>query len=328
MANRRYVEIADQDTLVVREDSAPSPGAGELRIEVAFAGVNRADVLQRLGLYPVPDDASPIMGLEVSGTVAELGVGCEQFSVGDRVCALVHGGGYASTAIAREDHCLKVPESIDLQAAAALPEALLTVWHNVFTLGKLAAGETVLIHGGGSGIGSLGIQMAKAQGATVVSTAGTDEKCARVAALGADHVVNYKSGSLHDELTQAGYAGKIDVILDIAGGDFTQLNLDLAAPGGRVVCIGVMRGMSAEINLFSILAKHLTLTGSTLRGMDLATRAAGFVALREHMMPKIAAGSIRPVINSVVPMAAAMEAQELMQSGEHMGKILLDCGSS
>lgn len=327
---RRYIEIEDTGRLVLRSDEVPQPRAGEVLIAVDYAGVNRADVLQRLGLYPVPEDASPIMGLEVSGVVAavssqESEAAAEGFKVGDRVCALVHGGGYADFAIARADHCLGIPEGIDSRTAAALPEALLTVWHNVFTLGGLQPGNTVLIHGGASGIGSIGVQLAKQLGSRVLATAGGPVKCARVAELGAEFVADYRDGSLLDTFKSAGFAGKIDVILDLAGGDFTQTNLDLAAPDGRVVCIGVMRGMNAEINLFSILSKRLTLTGSTLRGMDLSTRAAGFRDLRTTVMPLVAQGAITPIIDSVFPLADAMRAHELMQGGSHTGKILLDC---
>jgi len=323
--HRRYIDIKDSDTLALATDDIGAPGPGEVLIRVDYAGLNRADVLQRLGLYPVPEDASPIMGLEVAGTIAATGPGVTRFSEGQRVCALVHGGGYASAAIAREDHCLVIPENVDTQTAAALPEALLTVWHNVFTLGGLKEGGTTLIHGGSSGIGSMAVQMAKARGATVVATAGGDKKCTAVARLGADRVVDYRDDDLLTTLKDAGYAGKIDVILDLAGGDFAQTNLELAAPDGRIVCIGVMRGAKAEINLFTIMAKRLTLTGSTLRGMDMATRAAGFAAIEREIMPLIADGRIAPLIETIYPLEQAMAAQQLMQSGHHMGKILLDC---
>src|SRR6056300_849607 len=190
---RHYIDIIDQDSLTLETDEAPTPAVGELLIAVDFAGVNRADVLQRMGLYPVPEDASPIMGLEVAGTVVSIGASVEGWAIGDKVCALVHGGGYASHAIARADHCLRVPTNLDTKTAAALPEALLTVWHNVFTLGRLKAGETLLVHGGGSGIGSIAVQLAKARGANVIATAGGAEKCAAVKALGADDVIDYRT---------------------------------------------------------------------------------------------------------------------------------------
>ena len=322
---RHYIDIESPESLRYRQDQLRAPGNGEIAIAVDYAGINRADILQRLGLYPVPDDASPIMGLEVAGRVAAIGSEVTTFTPGERVAALVQGGGYASAAIARADHTLKLPENIDTRTGAALPEALLTVWHNVFTLGKLQAGETLLVHGGGSGIGSIAIQMAKSRGATVVATAGGPDKCAKVEALGAVFVADYRGEDLARVFNEAGYAGKIDVILDMAGGDFTPLNFNLAAADGRVVCIGVMRGSKAEIELFPILMKRLTLTGSTLRGLGMAGRAAGFAAINEQVMPSVAAGVIVPVIDETFALADAMAAQSRMQSGQHFGKILLDC---
>jgi len=324
--DRQYITITEKGDLAVERDQMVAPDHGEIAIDVAFAGINRADILQRMGLYPVPPDASPILGLEVAGTVASVGGGVSDFTVGDRVCALVHGGGYASAAIARADHTLAVPDELSLEQAAALPEALLTVWHNVFTLGRLSAGETLLIHGGGSGIGSLGIQMAKCRGARVLATAGGSDKCQRVEALGADWVADYKNPDLLEKFQNAGYGGQVDVILDMAGGDFVALNFALAAPGARIVCIGMMRGSRAEIDLISVLTKRLTLTGSTLRGMNLDLRAREFAALRSEIMPAVAAREIVPVISECFPLADAMVAHERMQSGSHMGKLLLDCG--
>ena len=322
---RRYIDIESSETLTLREDTLSTPGPGELAITVDFAGINRADILQRLGLYPVPEDASPILGLEVAGEIAAIGPGVKDFAVGDRVAALVQGGGYASTALARADHSLLLPESINNQQGAALPEALLTVWHNVFVLGKLQPGETLLVHGGGSGIGSIAIQMAKARGARVVATAGGAEKCDRVRALGADFVADYREASLKENLVAAGFAGSVDVVLDMAGGDFTALNMELAAPDGRIVCIGVMRGSKAEIELFQILMKRLILTGSTLRGLGMSGRASGFSDIRTEIMSEVAAGRIVPLIHHVLPLQDAMTAHQLMQSGQHFGKILLDC---
>ena len=322
---RHFINIDSPEQLSLQTDNAPLPKPGEVLIDVHFAGVNRADVLQRMGLYPVPDDASPILGLEVSGHVAALGDGVDGLKVGDPVCALVHGGGYASYAIARVDHCLPIPPSVSLQQAAALPEALLTVWHNVFSLGKLPPNEILLVHGGGSGIGSIAVQMAKAMGARVVATAGGAEKCQRVRKLGADHVIDYQQGALLEQLQGLGVAGQINVILDMAGGDFTGINLQVAAPDGRVVVIGMMRGLTAEIDLFQILMKRLTLTGSTLRGMGMAGRAAGFAAIRTTVMPLVESGAISPVVHHVLPLEQAMDAHGLMESGAHFGKILLHC---
>ena len=322
---RTYIDIESPESLQLRTDTPPQPGPEEVLIEVHFAGVNRADLLQRVGLYPVPPGASPIMGLEVAGTVIATGVGAETVSVGTRVCALVAGGGYASHAIARVDHCLPVPDNISLVEAAALPEALLTVWHNVVVLGQLKANDTLLIHGGSSGIGSLGIQMAKLLGARVLTTAGGADKCAKVATLGPDAVFDYRAEPLLAQMEAAGYAGAINVILDMAGGDYTQLNLDLAASDGRIVCIGMMRGMKAEINLFTILQKRLHITGSTLRGMGLSEKTAAFEAIRQKMLGHIANGDIKPVIHGQFPLEDAMAAHQAMQAGAHVGKLVLDC---
>ena len=322
---RQYIDIENSDTLRLKNDTLDAPAAGEIAITVDFAGVNRADILQRLGLYPVPDDASPILGLEVGGQVAAVGPDVDGFKIGDSVAALVQGGGYATRVNARADHTLKLPANIDSRNGAALPEALLTAWHNVFTLGALKPEETLLVHGGGSGIGTIAIQMAKAWGARVVATAGGQEKCARVRSVGADLVLNYRSGTLIEDFKNLALRGAIDVILDMAGGDFTPLNFELAAPDGRIICIGVMRGSKAEIQLVPVLMKRLTLTGSTLRGLGMEGRAVGFAALEETMMPFVAAGQIEPHIDTVFSMEEAMAAHNRMQSGEHFGKILLDC---
>jgi len=322
--DRHYIEFTTPDSATLIRDTAPTPAREEVLVAVHHAGINRADLLQRLGLYPPPEDASPIPGLEVAGEVVALGEGCTHLQVGDRVCALTHGGGYASHAIAREDHCLALPDTMTTQAGAALPEALLTVWYNVFERGQLTAGETALIHGGSSGIGSVGIQMVAAMGATPLSTAGSAERCEAVLALGARFVADHQ-GDLAQQFTEAGHAGKIDVILDIAGGDLMQTNLDLAAPDARIVCIGVMRGMQSEINLATLFMKRLTLTGSTLRRLNMAERARCFNAIREHIWPKVESGDIRPVVDTAYPLADVLDAHEHMRLGTHFGKLVLDC---
>ena len=325
MMERHYVEFASPESADLVQDNLPAPGDNEVVISVHHAGINRADLLQRLGLYPPPADASPIPGLEVSGVVAAIGKNITAYATGDRVCALTHGGGYASVAVARGDHCLPLPDAMTTEQGAALPEALLTVWYNVFERGRLTAGETVLIHGGSSGIGSIGIQMARAMGATVLSTAGSEERCAAVAKLGANFVANHREGDLLEQFKEAGYAGKIDVILDIAGGDLTQTNLDLAAQDGRIVCIGVMRGMQSEINLATVFMKRLTLTGSTLRRLETDTRAQCFQSIRTHLWPAVIAGEIAPIVEANYPLKDVLEAHQHMQSGGHFGKLLLDC---
>jgi NADPH2:quinone reductase len=325
MMERHYVEFASPESADLVQDNLPAPGDDEVVISVHHAGINRADLLQRLGLYPPPADASPIPGLEVSGVVAAIGKNITAYATGDRVCALTHGGGYASVAVARGDHCLPLPDAMTTEQGAALPEALLTVWYNVFERGRLTAGETVLIHGGSSGIGSIGIQMARAMGATVLSTAGSEARCAAVAKLGADYVANHREGDLLEQFKEAGYAGKIDVILDIAGGDLTQTNLELAAQDGRIVCIGVMRGMQSEINLATVFMKRLTLTGSTLRRLETDTRAQCFQSIRTQLWPTVIAGDIAPIVEASYPLQAVLEAHQHMQSGGHFGKLLLDC---
>jgi NADPH2:quinone reductase len=325
MMERHYIEFATPENADLVQDNVAAPGDDEVIISVHHAGINRADLLQRLGLYPPPADASPIPGLEVSGVVAAIGKNITAYAIGDRVCALTHGGGYASVAIARGDHCLPLPDAMTTEQGAALPEALLTVWYNVFERGRLTAGETVLIHGGSSGIGSIGIQMARAMGATVLSTAGSEARCAAVAKLGANFDPNHREGDLLEQFKEAGYAGKIDVILDIAGGDLTQTNLDLAAQDGRIVCIGVMRGMQSEINLATVFMKRLTLTGSTLRRLETDTRAQCFQSIRTQLWPAVIAGEIAPIVEASYPLQDVLEAHQHMQSGGHFGKLLLDC---
>ena len=322
---RHYIHFETPELANIISDKPPTPDPEEVLIAVDHAGINRADLLQRLGLYPPPEDASPIPGLEVAGQVVALGEHCTALKVGDRVCALTHGGGYASHSIAREDHCLALPDNLSTEQGAALPEALLTVWYNVLERGQLSAGETALIHGGSSGIGSIGVQMAAALGANVISTAGSPSRCDAVKALGATFVANHREGSLTEQFTNAGYSGQIDVILDIAGGDLMQANLDLAAPDGRIVCIGVMRGMQSEINLATLFMKRLTLTGSTLRRLDTAERARCFTAIRKRIWPQVIAGDIQPIVDKTYPLTDVLEAHEHMRLGTHFGKLVLDC---
>ncbi|EED36982.1 alcohol dehydrogenase, zinc-binding [Luminiphilus syltensis NOR5-1B] len=322
---RTFAHIEDDQSVSLHTDAIPTPSNGEVLIEVAFAGINRADLLQRKGLYPAPADASPVMGLEVSGIVLATGDDVDPLKVGDKVCALTHGGGYASHCIARADHCISVPENLSLEQAAALPEALLTVWSNVFVRAGFSAGERLLMSGGTSGIGTLGIQMAVAMGGEVVSIAGSDEKCEMLRQLGCKAVINYRDQDLREAFDEAGYSGKIDVVLDMVGGDFTSTCFDLAAVDGRIVCIGIMGGVKSQINLATLFMKRLTLTGSTLRRLSTEDKTQAFIDIRTHIVPLIAEGRIQPVIHATYPLAAALEAQEAMQTGTHTGKLLLDC---
>jgi len=321
---RRYVHIDEADrSLSLKEDRAPIPGADEILIEVAAAGVNRADLLQWKGLYPPPPDASPIMGLEVSGQVVACGEAVTEFDVGDKVCALTHGGGYASHVIAPQSQALPVPNAYSTVEAAALPEALLTIWHNLFQRAGLQAGENVLIHGGASGIGTLGIGICTAMGATVYSTAGSAEKCRRVEALGATKVFNYNEEDFVEELDTLGLKGAISVILDMVGGDYIGRNFEVAAPEARIVNIAFLRGFTADVNFLPLLLKRLTLTGSTLRAQSQAQKGQMVREIRERLFSHFESGAIKAVIDKEYPLAQAQTALEYMESGAHMGKILL-----
>ena len=323
-STRRFVHIDESDhSLSLREDPVPTPGAEEVLIEVHAAGINRADLLQRKGLYPPPEDASPIMGLEVSGTVLACGETVTHWRPGDQVCALTHGGGYASHAVAPQGQCLPVPSGHSLSEAAALPEALLTVWHNLFQRARLASGERVLIHGGASGIGTIAVAVASAMGAEVYSTAGSDDKCRRVEALGARRTFNYRNEDFAAELEALGLGNGINVILDMVGGDFVQKNLNLAAPEGRIVNIAYLRGFSTEVNFLPLLVKRLTMTGSTLRAQSTAQKAQMVVEIREHLFEHLESGAVKAVIDREFPLAAVEAAQDYMASGAHLGKILL-----
>jgi NADPH2:quinone reductase len=325
---RSYVAVDPiNQSLSIEQDAMPAPGAGEVLIKVRAAGINRADLLQRKGLYPPPADASPIMGLEVAGEIVALGEGVANWKVGDKTCALTHGGGYADYCVAPTSQCLPIPNGFSKAEAAALPEALLTVWHNVFQRAKLQAGEKVLIHGGASGIGTLGIMICHALGAEVYSTAGTDLKCQALEARGVTRAVNYKTEDFESVLSDLGLKDKINVILDLAGGDFIQKNLNIAAPQGRIVNIAYLRGFSAEVNFAPLLMKRITMTGSTLRAQSFEQKAVMVEEILEHVYPHLQSGVIKPLVDSIYPLEEAEEAHKHMESGEHMGKIILRCSN-
>lgn len=310
---RRFVYINPDQSLSIAEEELPPLKNGEVLIKVQGIGINRGDLLQRKGLYPPPKDASPIMGLEVSGEIV---------GTGERVCALTHGAGYCDYTIVPTSQCLAVPENMDLVSASALPEAIFTVWHNVFQRCRLTAGETFLVHGGASGIGTMAIQMAKAFGATVYATAGTDDKCKACEQLGATKAINYKTHDFEKELRTLEPRG-IDLILDMAGGDFIQKNINLAAEDGRICSIAFARGSKADINFAPVLMKRLTLTASTLRAQSLARKTQMAQEIRAHVWPKIESGQIKPVIDSVFAFEDVEKAHQRMMGGEHIGKILL-----
>jgi NADPH2:quinone reductase len=312
------------DVLQYKERPQPEPQANELLVKVAAAGVNRPDVAQRKGHYPPPPGASPdIPGLEIAGTVVSTGKDCTRYKVGDIVCALVTGGGYAEYCVVPEAQALPVPANLTLAEAASLPETFFTVWSNVFDRGRLQPEENFLVHGGSSGIGVAAIQMAHAWGATVYTTAGSDDKCIYCERLGAEKAVNYKTEKFGDVLKQATNGKGIDVILDMIGGDYTPANLDLLAEEGRLVLINVMRGDETSIKLSTVMRKRLTITGSTLRARNTAFKAAIAKQLEKHVWPWLVSGKVKPVIYKTFPMEAAAEAHALMESSEHIGKIVL-----
>ncbi|CAA0116542.1 Phthiocerol/phenolphthiocerol synthesis polyketide synthase type I PpsC [Halioglobus japonicus] len=319
----RYVAVDQAHNLSIEQGTVPTPRTGEVLIKVHSAGLNRADLLQRKGLYPPPEDASPIMGLEVAGTIAALGEGVSNWQVGDRVCALTHGGGYADYAVAPTGQCMPIPTGFSKGEAAALPEALLTVWHNLFQRAGLKAGERVLIHGGASGIGTLAVMMCAALGIKVYTTAGTIEKCQALEAHGATCAINYNKDDFEAVLTGLGFNNKIDVILDMIGGDYIQKNLNLAAPEGRIVNIAYLKGFKAEVNFAPLLMKRITMTGSTLRAQTFAQKSVMVEEILEHIFPLLESGKLKPLIDSIYPLEQVEQAHERMQSGQHMGKIIL-----
>lgn len=320
------IEIAEPgppEVLRPVERPVPAPGPGEVLIQVVAAGVNRPDVLQRLGQYPPPPGAPDIPGLEVAGRIVAVGDEVAEWRVGDVVTALVSGGGYAEYSVAPAPQCLPVPAGVTLLEAAALPETTFAVWTNLFERGHLKAGETLLVHGGASGIGTTAIQLAVAWGARVFATAGTPEKCAACERLGATRAINYRTEdfvAVIDELT--GRRG-VDVILDIVGGPYLGRNLAVLATEGRLVVIGLLGGHRGELSLTAVLRRRLTLTGSTLRPRTVAEKAAIARAVRQHVWPLVEAGRVRPVIFATFPLVEAAAAHRLMEADTHIGKLVL-----
>jgi len=301
----------------------PVPAAGEVLIRVAAAGVNRPDVLQRRGAYPPPPGASDLPGLEVSGTIETTGDSVTDWRVGDRVCALLSGGGYATLCVAPAVQCLPIPAAMDFVSAAAIPETFFTVWTNVFDRGRLKSGETALFHGGSSGIGTTAIQLASARGARVFATAGSDEKCRACEQLGAERGINYKTEDFVAFLKDVTGGRGVDLILDIVGGDYIARDLAALAVEGRLVVIGFMGGDTATLDLRRILGRRLTITGSTLRPRSAAEKGEIAAALRREVWPLLEQGVIRPVIYRTFPLDDAAAAHRLMESSEHVGKIVL-----
>jgi NADPH:quinone reductase len=315
------------DVLKPTTRPVPQPGPGEVLIRVKAAGINRPDVLQRAGAYPPPPGASDLPGLEVAGEIAALGSDVSGFAIGAQVCALTPGGGYAEYVVTPAPQVLPVPKGFSLVEAAAVPETYFTVWSNVFDRGRLAEGETLLVHGGSSGIGTTAIQLAKAFGSRVFTTAGSADKCEACERLGADRAINYKTedyGAVIKELT--GKKG-VDVVLDMVGGDYVQRDIDIMAPDGRRVSIAFLGGPKVTLNLTKVMVNRLTLTGSTLRPRPVAEKAKIAQALRERVWPLLETGKIKPLIFKTFPLAEAAAAHALMETSSHIGKIVLTLDS-
>jgi NADPH:quinone reductase len=313
----RIVSHSAQGELSISEVPAPQPGAGEVLIRVAAAGVNRPDILQRKGLYPAPPGASPILGLEVAGEIAGIGLGVTRWHVGDSVCALLAGGGYAEYCLAPALQCLPVPKGFSMVEAAAIPETFFTVWANVFDRGRLQAGERILIHGGSSGIGTTAIQLAKAFGAYAIVTAGSKAKCDACLALGAEEAINYR------ERDFGVAAGKVDVILDMVGAEYFERNLNCLAPEGRLLQIAVLSGAKVELDLARMMQRRIYITGSTLRPRSAVQKGAIARELEAKVWPLLESRQVHPVIYRTFSFADAAEAHALMESSEHIGKIVL-----
>lgn len=311
------------DVLRPERIAVPSPRAGEVLIKVAFAGVNRPDCVQRQGLYPPPPGASPIPGLEVSGHVVALGHGGNPALLGQPVCALVAGGGYAEYCLAVADHCLPVPEGLALDQAAALPETLFTVWHNVFERGWAKEGETILVHGGTSGIGSMAIMLGKLFGLSVIVTCGGADKCAAALAIGADHAIDYKAQDFVAEVARITGGRGVELVLDMVAGDYVARNLKCLAEDGRHVTIAVQGGVRAELNMAQVMSRRYTLTGSTLRPRSNAFKALLADEIARTVWPLVEAGRLRPVMDRAFPLAQAAAAHARMEAGAHIGKIVL-----
>ncbi len=311
------------EVLVPTSAAVPQPGPGQVLVKVAAAGVNRPDVLQRMGLYPAPKGHNDLPGLEISGEVAAIGAGVTRFELGQRVMALVNGGGYAEFCLADEGSTLHVPEGLSIIEAAGLPETFFTVWHNVFERGALQPGEWILIHGGTSGIGVTAIQLAKAFGAKVITTTGSDAKCEAARKLGADHAVNYRTEDFLDTVKAATGGRGVDVILDMVGGDYIERNIRALADDGRLVYIGFQSGSKATIDFMRVMLKRLTITGSTLRIRTAEVKAHIARKVEAEILPLLAAGDIKVPIDSTFPLAKAADAHRRIEEGTHIGKIVL-----
>ncbi len=324
MTVAHFSEPGGPEVLRPCEWPKPVPGPGEVLVKVAFAGLNRADTMQRMGLYPPPAGASPVIGLEVSGTVVTIGEGVASTMLGQQVCVLVTGGGYAQFCLAKAAHCLPVPEGLSLAEAAAMPETLFTVWHNVFERGWACEGETLLVHGGTSGIGTMAIDLGRLFGLKVIVTCGSDDKCSRALALGAAHAINYKTADFVEEVARITGGKGVEIVLDMVAGSYVPRNLKCLAEDGRHVTIAIQGGVKAEVNFAMLMTRRYTLTGSTLRPRSDEFKALLAQEIAENAWPFVESGQLRPVIDKVFPMADAAAAHAWMEAGEHVGKIVLE----
>lgn len=314
------------DVIHLAELPTPQPGPGEVLVKVAFAGVNRPDIIQRQGFYPPPPGASPLLGLEVSGEVVAVGAGVDPVTLGQRVCALTPGGGYAQYCRVPAGHCLPVPDGLPMDQAAALPETLFTVWHNVFERGYASQGETILVHGGTSGIGSMAIMLGKHFGLKVIVTCGGPDKCAAALQIGADHAIDYKAQDFVEEVARITGGKGVELVLDMVAGDYVARNLKCLADDGRHVTIAVQGGLQATINMAEVMRRRLHLTGSTLRPRSDAFKTMLAEEVARLAWPLVAAGQLRPVMDRVFPLVEAAAAHARMEQGAHIGKIVLAVG--
>jgi NADPH2:quinone reductase len=311
------------ENLEIIEMAIPRPAPDEVLIKIAAAGINRPDIIQRNGLYPPPPGASPIMGLECAGTITEIGSNVDSWKVGDQVCALLTGGGYAQYAIAHSGCCLPIPQSFNMEKAAALPETFFTVWSNLFDRAELKAGETLLIHGGTSGIGTTAIQIAKAFSIKVITTSGSDIKCQQTKMLGADHSINYRKVDFVESIRNITNGKGVDVILDMVAGDYVGRNVNSLAEDGRLIIIAVQGGVKADFNILPIMKKRLKITGSTLRPRDNQFKSEIAANLLKNVWPLLADGTINPVIDKIFPLEDIIDAHTYLERGEHFGKVIL-----
>jgi NADPH:quinone reductase len=316
-------EPGPPEVLIPIERPMPTVAGGEVLIKVAAAGVNRPDVMQRQGKYPPPPGASDIPGLELAGEIIAVADDVKAWTVGDRVCALVSGGGYAEFCSVPAPQCLPIPAGLDAVQAAAIPETFFTVWTNVFERGRLAAGESILIHGGSSGIGTTAIQLAHAFGARVLTTAGSDGKCSACRSLGAEVAINYRAADFVAAVRDATNGKGVDVVLDMVGGDYLQRNVDCLAMDGRLVQIGMLGGLQAQVNIGTVLQRRLWITGSTLRARSVAEKAVIAQAVHQRVWPMLESGKVRVLVHATYPLAQAAEAHRVMESSEHIGKLVL-----